>query len=73
MQETKSTSDIMFDMINMAEFSPKPNPFQKHRWILLYRQRTPLHWSAGAGHVDVSILLISSKADVDARDNGYVW
>jgi hypothetical protein len=32
---------------------------------------TPLHLSAMKGHVDVSRLLISSKADVDARDEEY--
>jgi hypothetical protein len=30
--------------------------------------RTPLHWSAATGNVDISRLLISSKADVDARN-----
>ena len=34
-------------------------------------QRTPLHVSAEKGHVDVSRLLISSKADVDARNSVY--
>jgi hypothetical protein len=38
----------------------------------VYRQRTPLHFSSKNGHVDVSSLLISSKADVDPRDNEYV-
>jgi ankyrin repeat protein len=32
-------------------------------------QSTPLHCSASNGHVDVSKLLISSKADVDARNS----
>jgi hypothetical protein len=35
------------------------------------RQRTPLHLSAYDGHVEVSVLLWSAKADVNARDNKY--
>ena len=38
-----------------------------HETDMLFHQ-TPIHVSAISGHVDVSRLLISSKADVDARD-----
>ena len=39
--------------------------------IFSRNQNTLLHWSAVNGHVDVSRLLISSKADVDARNEKY--
>ncbi len=45
--------------------------FEKHFQILFFSQNTPLHNSAFNGHVGVSSLLISSKADVDARSCMY--
>jgi hypothetical protein len=36
--------------------------------LLFIRQRTPLHWSARNGHLEITRLLVESKADVAARD-----
>ena len=32
-------------------------------------ETTPLHIAAAAGHVDILVLLISNKADIEAKDN----
>ena len=36
--------------------------------LLFFSQYTPLHWSAQEGHLEVTRLLVESKADVAARD-----
>ena len=32
---------------------------------------TSLHWSSGAGHLEICQLLVENGADVNARDNEY--
>ena len=39
--------------------------------LLFYRQRTPLHYSAGNGLVEVARLLLQCNADVEAKDDVY--
>jgi hypothetical protein len=36
--------------------------------FLFFSQCTPLHWSAISGHLEVTRILVESKADVAARD-----
>ncbi len=40
--------------------------------VLFISQNTPLIWSAYNGRVEVCKLLISARADVNARDNQYL-
>ncbi len=46
--------------------------FERFNPILCFRERTPLHWSSQQGHVAVSQFLVSSNADVVAKDKRYV-
>ena len=40
--------------------------------LIRFLRVSPLHWSSGQGHLEVCRELISSKADVNAKDNdGY--
>ena len=36
---------------------------------ILYLGRTPLHWSAQNGHVDVLGYLLDHRADINIQDN----
>lgn len=37
--------------------------------MLSQDERTPLHWAASGGHLDITEYLIRQKADVDATDD----
>jgi hypothetical protein len=36
--------------------------------LLFFSQRTPLHGSAGEGHLEVCRLLLQCNADIEAKD-----
>jgi hypothetical protein len=43
--------------------------FERFEFTSFFRGRTPLHWSSHDGHIEVCQFLVSSKADVIAKDN----
>lgn len=43
-------------------------------WLtsVLQDERTPLHWAASGGHLDITEYLIQQKAQVDASDDASI-